>query len=128
MAGKLTRRGFMQVGAGLAAAGVLPTASAQAPAPSAKSAEFDRTFAVMMLPVRQATLNACLKHFPQGPQGIQSEWNAQMANPELKAQTQTPEFKQEVASFDPKIAEQMSTPTGRQEMENACRSGIGQGK
>ncbi|MFD1710321.1 hypothetical protein FVQ98_03695 [Ottowia sp. GY511] len=104
------------------------SASAQTPSPAARSAEFDRTFAVMMLPVRQATLNACLKHFPQSSPGIQAEWNAQMANPELKAQTQTPAFQQEVASFDPKIAEQMSTPTGRKEMENACRGGIGQGK
>ena len=104
------------------------SAFAQAPAKAdqtqAFKEAFDKGMALAMLPMEQLIVEGCRKLAPGTSQGMEASWAKRMANPALKAHTQTPEYAQELADNRRLLDAEMAQPNAIQEWGPKCQQGL----
>ena len=104
------------------------SAIAQAPAKQDQTQDFkaalDKGLAMAMLPMQQLIVEGCRKVAPGQSQGVEADWAKRMANPELKAHTQTAEYAQGLAEGRPILEADLAKPGGAKEWAPKCKAGL----
>jgi hypothetical protein len=85
---------------------------------------FNQGVAMALLPMEQLIVEGCRKLAPGTSQGMEASWAKRMANPALKAHTQTPEYAKELADNRRLLDAEMAQPNAIQEWGPKCQQGL----